>query len=512
MAKNKESFFQKILDLFVSSDSPEAIKRKKLKEIAKRIGKTRYSRWYKASTQEILPPAAQYLYKIYKVVGPARPLLAGAVRSATLKTVTVENSLSKKQIELLDRLSEDEIIKRGSQSDASGLAVNVNKEVKLFIGEFDALQAESIDKNYQDLDGFINFVLFDYYFLLRKFDSNLVENNFTYVPNFQAIRGEYIIEELKDFAVALNHLATDSNWTELFNIIKIYKNIQPVNENQWKKIVASLNELKKSKIIEDLIKHSSSDILYKVEEIPFTEKVTDVYIENLKKNTKTAVDKIVKDQTSRKAAVLLNRIFGEKIPYKMKNYSVERHQLFLKKGLNGFVYVEEMNYLKSFLIEYVKTDIRGLCDLFLVRGDWGGYSESTSDYSDSFHSIMEISAKLIAFDEKISEVSEKGVKMRTLMSRMDREKEARRQLVKLLNDLNEEAIGILNLFIKHIIVVANNFKNILADYDKTRSELIQNWKELEHNAEKPIREWLVSSYKKIYDFILLMKLFHKKHK
>ncbi len=512
MAKEKDNFFKKIIDFFVSSDNPEALKRKRLKEIAKKISKTKYSRWYKSGTQELLPNAAQFFYNIYKVVGPARPLLAGAVRSATLKNVTVEKSLSEKQKVLLEKLSEEAILKRGSESKAQDLAAQVNKELKLFIGEFDSAQAEKIDENYKNLDAFINFVLFDYYYLLRKFDSNIVENNFTYTPKFQAVRGEYIIEELKDFAVVLNQLTISSNWKELFEIIKIYKNIQPVHEGQWKKLVSALNDLKRSKVLDYIIRHSSGDILYKVEELPFTEKVTDSYIDNIKKTTKTTVEKITKDQTSRKAAVLINRIFGDRIPHRMKNYSIERHQMFLKKGLRGFIYVEEMTYLKSFLIEYVKTDVRTLCDLFLVRGDWGGASELTSEYSDSFHAIMEISAKLLAFDEKLSEVSEIGVKIRTLSSRMEREKEAGRQLTKLLAGINEDALAILSLFLKHIIVIANNFKNILADYDKPRRSLLLNWKEIEHHAEKPVRESLVESYKKIYDFVMLMKLFQTKGK
>ena len=81
MAHKKESFFQKIIGLFMSSESPEAVKRRKLKDIAKTIGKTRYSKWYKSSSQEVLPQAAQFFYSIYKVVGPARPLLAGAASS-----------------------------------------------------------------------------------------------------------------------------------------------------------------------------------------------------------------------------------------------------------------------------------------------------------------------------------------------------------------------------------------------------------------------------------------------
>ena len=101
MADKKESFFQKILGLFMSSDSPEALKRRKLKDIAKIIGKTRYSKWYKPGSQEVLPQAAQFFYSIYKVVGPARPLLAGIASSKVLKNVTVENALSDKQKKLL---------------------------------------------------------------------------------------------------------------------------------------------------------------------------------------------------------------------------------------------------------------------------------------------------------------------------------------------------------------------------------------------------------------------------
>ena len=93
---------------------------------------------------------------------------------------------------------------------------------------------------------------------------------------------------------------------------------------------------------------------------------------------------------------------------------------------------------------------------------------------------------------------------------MEREKEAGRQAAKLLNDVNETALKLINISLKHIIVIGNNFKTIIADYDRPRRELIQNWKEIEQHSERPVREWLVEAYKKIYDFIMLMQLFIKK--
>lgn len=147
---------------------------------------------------------------------------------------------------------------------------------------------------------------------------------------------------------------------------------------------------------------------------------------------------------------------------------------------------------------------------FLVRADWGGHSSITADYSDSFHSIMQLANKTIEFDEKLSDASELGVKFRTLLSRMDREKEAARQAAKLLTEVNDTALKLINLSLKHIVVIGNNFKNIINDYDKPRRDLIQNWKEIEQHSDRPIREWLVEAYKKIYDFVMLSQLFVKK--
>lgn len=508
---HKEKFFQKLLNLLVPKDSPENVKKRKLKLIAKNISKTKYGKWYKAGAQELLPQAAQFFYNIYKVVGQGRPLLAGAISSKVLKNITVEYFLTEKQQKMLENLSEDVIKEKSSKMKASELSAAVKSDLKLFVGEFEAKQTNDIDTVYAHIENFINFVLFDYYFLLKKFNAALVENNFSGTPVFQPVRGEYLIEELKDFASVLYQLDIETNWTAIFDIIKAYKNVNPVHGGQWKKLLSVLADLRRSRILEYLIQHITGDIFYTIEVSPSSERIADSYIENVKNTTYAAVKKIEDDQKSSKAAVLINRIFGDKITSGMKNYTLENHANFIRKGLPGYIYAEQMNYLKSFLIEYVKTDIRTLCDLFLVRGNWGGFAGTTAEYSDSFHAIMQLASKVVEFDDKLSEVSEMGVKFRTLLSRMDREKEAGRQALKFLGEVNETALKLMNICLKHIIIIGNNFKTIIADYDKPRRDLIQNWKEIEQHSDRPIREWLVEAYKKIYDFIMLIQLFNGKN-
>ena len=48
--KEKLSLWQRFLSLILSSNTtPEAVTKKKLKEIAKSISKTRYGKWYKTT-------------------------------------------------------------------------------------------------------------------------------------------------------------------------------------------------------------------------------------------------------------------------------------------------------------------------------------------------------------------------------------------------------------------------------------------------------------------------------
>ena len=97
MAQNKESFLTHIVQLFFPRDDAEAVKKRHLKALAKEISKNKFSKWYKPSSEEFQPQLARFFFELYKVVGPARALLASAASSKVLKAITVEQNLSKHQ-------------------------------------------------------------------------------------------------------------------------------------------------------------------------------------------------------------------------------------------------------------------------------------------------------------------------------------------------------------------------------------------------------------------------------
>ena len=508
MAKEHNSFLNRILRLIFSGDDAEAIKKRQLKAIAKEIAKNKFSKWYKPNGEGILPAMGYFFYDIYKVIGPAQALLASAASSKILKVITIENNFSKEQQDLHAKLTPEAIQERAKTIGPKELHAQIKKELAVFMQGFNTKKIDETDFLYQQLNDFIRFVLFDYYFCLKKFDPALPEGQFTYDLKCGSITGEYLTDEIKDFSVLLYSLNPETNWEKVFSIITAYKNVQPVNNAQWKKLLSVLNDVRRTNILEKMLKHLTKDPSYTITVTSSPEKITDDYLKKMHSSIEDTFKKIITAQKNSQVEVMAKRVFGDQIQSGPKYYHPRSNAAFEKRGLRGYIYSDALNYLKSFLVEYFKSDLRMLFDLVLVRGQWSNVEQS-AEYSNSYHTLMQVTSAILEFDEKLSEVSELGVKFRTLLSRMEREKEAGRQAQKYLGETNEAAIKIIKTAMKHIIVLGNAIKACTADYDKPIRELLQNWKEIEQHSDNPIREWMNASYTKIYHFIALEQVILK---
>ena len=179
MAQKKESFLTRILQLFFPRDDAEAIKKRHLKALAKEISKNKFGKWYKPSSEELQQQMARFFFELYKIVGPARALLASAASSKVLKSITVEQNLSKHQHQVRERFTPEAIKERAKTTNPKELNLQVQKEFDAFMREFDGKKIDEIDTLYRQLNEFIHFVLFDYYFFLKKFDPALPEDKFS---------------------------------------------------------------------------------------------------------------------------------------------------------------------------------------------------------------------------------------------------------------------------------------------------------------------------------------------
>lgn len=498
----------KILSFFLRSADPERERKKQLKDIAKQLKKNKL-KYYKPNNKEALPDLGKFFYEIYKVLAPAQVFLENAQSSKVLKTVIIESYLSEEQKSLREEFSEENIRRRSESTDTKTLAGELKEKLSNFFAGFKGDRVKKINDQYNLLLIFLQFVQFDYYFLLKKFDSNIPERDFAYSPRFERINGEYVIDDLKDFLEVLPHISRNSDWDSLFDILRGYKNTEVLNRAAWKKMLRQVEQVNKEEVILMIVRHLDDDPYYKPQTHPPDEKIVEEYLSQLKNQTELTIQKILNERQNRKIEKLLTTIFGTTAISRMRNYTDKENLKFSKKMLGGFIYVEPLNYLKAFLLDYFKRDIKALMDLFLIRGKWTT-NVTSQQLSEAFHKVMETSDRLLKFDESVAEEGERGARMKVYMNKPDKDKNATVSLRKVLRETNDEALSIIQTASQNLIVIGKNLKLILEDYERRPHEVIMNWKEIEQYSEDDIKQKITEVYKKLYYFIQLMQYYVKK--
>ncbi|MFA6508480.1 MAG: DUF5312 family protein [Treponemataceae bacterium] len=501
------AIIERVLSLFSGAGDPEAEKRKLLKQVAKDLTKHRY-KFYKPKGEEVQPSLAKFFYDLYNVVAPAQVFLQNAESSFQLKAIVIDSFLDKKMLDLQESLGEESIKARSQTVPTKELSQQLKDELVQFFAGFDGNRLRQIDGAYNSIVAFSRFVNFDFFFLLKKFDSNLTERSFTYNPRFEPIRAEYVGDDLKDFMEVLLALDLEQDWKSVFEVLKQYKDMEVVALEKWSRSLAQLRDLKKSGILELIVRHIDKNPAWQPIVRRVDEHIVEPYLQKLRAQVEISIQKILQEKRNTKIDELAKAVFGTSAVSRLKNYTDKANLIFSKKMMGGYIHVQGLNYLKAFLLDFFKKDIRELVDLFLVRGQWSTNLLS-QQLSEGFHELMTVSEKLIAFDESLADDGELGLRLRNYLAKADRDKDQLKNLRVTLKSVNEDAQRMINSSAQALITIGKNLKNVLEDYQRTPHELIINWKEIEFASERPIADRVTEVYKRIYYFVQLMQFFAK---
>jgi hypothetical protein len=499
------NFFQKLFGQIFGKDDPETEKKRQLKSIAKDLSRTHY-KFYRAGPNEVLPSLGKFFYDVYKAVSPAQILFQTIENPAYFKNVVIDTSLSDQQKTIADELSEESITTQASNMPINQLTEKLKIDTETFMNEFDMEKINRTDALYTKLMAFKAFCLYDYYFMLKKFDSTLREREFNGQPRFEAINATYIADDLKDFLAIAWALPFDDDWSDVMQLFRTIKGVEPIKPALWAKILSKLKMLRDSNVFEMMIQLISKDPSYHTTFEIKSEHVVEPYLDKMRSQVTLSLKKLESQQKNSKVDSLLMQIFNTNVVLRLKNYSEQASGVYEKKNLGSFEYHRPLNYLKAFLIEFVKRDVREYADLVLVRGKWTTAALS-APMSDAYHALLDTSDAITAFDEKLGEDGDLGLKLKTLLPRSERDKEAVNIIKTTLKDVNTQANAYVYDSTKNLIIFAKNVKALLDDHQKTHGEMIINWKEIDHFAEHPTQQLGIEIYKKIYLFANLMQNF-----
>jgi hypothetical protein len=497
----------KLISFFTGGGDPETERKRLLRIIGKELSKSRF-KFYRVKSDEALPGLAKFFYDIYKIVSGAQVLLAHAESSGSLRLYLIENFLSEDEIKLQYSLQEDAIREKATKLSIQELSKALKDDLVSFFSVFDAAKVAEIDSSYSTLIEFINFINFDYFFLLKKFDSNMSERNFVYHPKFEQIKSQYVSDDLKDFLEVLLALDLQADWKKILDSLKNYKGVDVILADAWFKFLGVLKDVRDSKVLEQIVRYVDKNPTWVPQVRRVKEHIIEPHLQKIKAQTEMCVQKLIQERRNSKIDELVRYVFGSQVIARTKNYAEKANMVFAKKTLAGYLHVQALNYLKAFLLDFFKKDIRELIDHVLIRGQWTTNILS-QQLSESFHELMKLSDELLKFDDSVAEEGELGSKLKGAMLKAERNKEELRYVRIVLKDINDRAQAIINGSAQNLISVGKNLKSLIDDFDHSPHEIIINWKEVEASGGDGFRDKMVGTYKKIYFFVQLLQFFVK---
>lgn len=505
--KKKLSFFERIISFFIGHNSPGEEKKKLIREVGKLLSKQK-QKFYNPKKELALPGLATFFYEFYKLLGPAKNLIQRSQSSSVLKSIIIESFISEEQLAIRTNLEERAIRERINQLGPKELMNQVKDEIISFFSAFDTEKVKTINLTFNMVASFLDFVHFDFYFFLKKFDSQLQEDNFFYNPRFEQINGEYIIDDLKEVYDIILALDLTVNWDTILDTLKTYRNIEVVARKGWKKAIKQLGDLRRSKLLTRIIRHISKDPYYKANPVIHREKIVDQYLSKLKTETELTIQKIIKEKRNTNIDKLTIEVFGTPSISRLKNYTEKANIMYRKKMLGGFIHVTALNFIKAFLLDYFKGGIRDIIDLLLIKGQWTN-NVTSQQLSEALHQVFKVSDKLLEFDDSLAEEGDLGRKLRAVYYKSDRDKTMIPHVRKLLKEINDSAKQVIVETIQNLVTVGKHIKFLLNDFTNKRSEYIINWKAIDNKTDGKLKEKLIDIYKKIYNFLKLIQYYAK---
>jgi hypothetical protein len=314
-----------------------------------------------------------------------------------------------------------------------------------------------------------------------------------------------IINEISEFLTVTQPLRPEDNWPKVLNLFKTCAGRDIVPPEQFLSMIRTLRELHTSRIMELMVQYTLRNPVWMWKPKVYQGTIGQEWLEAKKNEVEKFTNKINNTQKAGQINALTKQIFESSDIVRLMSYTMQISDIYQSKNLDYFFYAEGLNYLHSFLEDYVDKEIKELCDILLIRGQWTNITMSR-EMSEALHDIMGTFESISKLDHLISEDGGDGSRLRAAFLRMDHDKTQIRYINSIIGKTNEEALDIINYAVKKLIILGKHIKSLIDDLARKHPELIINWRELNMASKEPINNRMVNNFKRINYFVQLMHL------
>jgi len=499
-----EDLMDKVFSFF-SGEGLTDEKQNMLKGIARELSQSKFAKFFRVRTEEADPSLLSFLFSVYKTVYPIKMFMRDEKKVSHLRYLIVDTCLDGSIKEIANRLDTAALDAKAKTMSGEQLIAAIQTDISLLTSQYDVNHINNVNHRYELASALIQFIGYNFPGFFKKFDSHFADGSFIIEPKFPAVKAILIIDQIGEFLTATQALKPEEDWKGLLGLLKTVEGQDIVNPEQFTTMIKNLREIHTSKILELMCQYTLRNPVWQWKHTSFHETIGEAWLESKICEANGYISKINNAKKNSQINALTKEIFESTDLLRVENYSVQLGDAFRRKNLEGYLYAEGLNYLKAFMDDYIDKEIKELCDILLIRGQWTNNTMSR-EMSESLHELFNIPARIADFDVVLSEDGADGSRLRAGMLRIDRDPTQARMINAIVSKVNSEAQEMINESVQALIVIGKHLKVLIEDVQKKHPELLINWREVNLVSKDPLSQRMVNSFKKINYFVQLMHL------
>ncbi|MDR2731021.1 MAG: DUF5312 family protein [Treponema sp.] len=499
-----EDLMDKVFSFF-SGDTGSDEKTNMLKQIGRELSQNKFSKYFRVRTEEIDPSLASYLFYVYKTIYPIKVFLQDDKKQAQLKQVIIEACIDSNILETIKRLDPASLDSKAREIQPDDLINSIKADVEKLTVQFDRGKRAAADRYYEMASNLNLLINFNFYALFRKFDPHFADGSFIIEPKFPVLKTVLVTSEIGEFLSVTQSLKPEDEWNHFLGFLRKCSGHDLVTPEQFYTMVKSLRELHASKILELMVQYTLRNPVWVWKPKVYRETLGEDWLTTKREEADNYIRKINHARKTSQINALTRQIFEAADLVRLENYTVQLSEPYRIRELETFKYAEGLNYLKAFLDDYLNKEIKELCDILLIRGQWTN-NILAREMSQALNSLIEASQPINDLDIVMSEDGGDGSRLRAAMLRIDRDRTQARYVNSIVSKNNNDALEIINEAAQDLIVIGKHLKSLIDDVQKKHPELLINWREINLASKEPIAGRMIEDFKHINYFVQLMHL------
>jgi hypothetical protein len=464
---------------------------------AKEIRHNKYRKFYKTYSKEAMPLLGTFFLDIYNCINLYQRTLQRAEKSRVLKDIIFQYCLDEAGGDILHKISEGFIKQKSSVYSIEELTARTKENIAETERYFNTAWRKSVDDVYKNIVHFNWFVNFDYTGIIQRFSGSRVTPHGG--DSLNRVKGSVICEQLKDFLTITPVLEERIDWNGVFAILRQF-DASFQDEGRWLRLFPALLKVIKSQILVFIIRHIEENPDWTAPVINEDPRFVDEYINTLVAESLKMLEDIERNETDNMIQELVLRVFPEGMSSAAYNYSESEIELYDAGDTAAASTTKQFNYLFSFLHAYC-DQIREMISVILIKASWVS-REYSGELSGYIHGLNSRYIELAEFDKSLGDRGERGIKLRTYLSKASIGKRHSENLRKYILTINVEAYTLVERAKNSVIVFQKQITILNEEREKRQQNFIRNWTEL----EGPLKEQMPMQVcvQKINDLINLL--------